>query len=269
MGKLKVAWNFLRNAVYLISHGYKLRDKLALLGYFLGTPLYAFSYLRGKKYNQKLKSDIFVKTPGGIFNCGNDINTALTAMPGYEKQVQDAMYVNEGCFIDVGSSIGVHAIRMARILRGHGSVIAFEPEPRSFSILKQNIQINNLDNVTPINKGCFDKKAFLTFFVLERGSGGHSLIKPSINAQKIKIGVDTLDNILSRIKPKKVSAIKIDVEGAESNVLKGAMKTIKKHKPKIIIEAWNENYLNKSKKVLSSLGYKCKQLDETNYLFVK
>ena len=59
--------------------------------------------------------------------------------------------------------------------------------------------------------------------------------------------------------------IKVDVEGAEAEVLKGATKALKSH-PKIIFEAWNENYLEKVKKVLRPFNYKIKKTAKDNYL---
>lgn len=64
----------------------------------------------------------------------------------------------------------------------------------------------------------------------------------------------------------RIDLIKIDVEGAEHLVIEGAMKTIKKFKPKILFEAWNEENLNKVTKLLSKLNYKVISIDGDNYL---
>ena len=59
--------------------------------------------------------------------------------------------------------------------------------------------------------------------------------------------------------------IKIDVEGAEAEVLKGATKTLKNSHPKIIFEAWDEQYLKKVKKILNKFNYKIKKIADENY----
>ncbi len=64
----------------------------------------------------------------------------------------------------------------------------------------------------------------------------------------------------------RVDLIKIDVEGAESEVLKGALKTLKKFHPQIIFEAWSKEDLEKSEKILKALNYSIKQLNAENYL---
>lgn len=71
---------------------------------------------------------------------------------------------------------------------------------------------------------------------------------------------------MSELKIKKVDLVKIDVEGAEADVLKGATKTLKKYHPKIIFEAWDEQYLKKVKEVLKPFNYKIKQIAPENYI---
>jgi len=71
------------------------------------------------------------------------------------------------------------------------------------------------------------------------------------------------------LKIKKVNLIKIDVEGAESLVLKGALKTLKNSHPKIIFEAWDKEHLDKVKKILKPFNYKIKKMDNFNNYFAE
>jgi len=68
------------------------------------------------------------------------------------------------------------------------------------------------------------------------------------------------------LKINRVDLIKIDVEGAETFVLEGAKKTLKKYHPKIIFEAWDRGSLNECKKILHRVGYRIKKINSTNYL---
>jgi hypothetical protein len=78
--------------------------------------------------------------------------------------------------------------------------------------------------------------------------------------------VDTLDNVINRDKIKNVKLIKIDVEGAESDVLRGAKKILKRDHPRIIFEAWDEKNLNKIKKILILFKYQIKRIGYEDYL---
>ena len=151
------------------------------------------------------------------------------------------------------------------MLKNDGKVIAIEPEKNNFKILKKNIKLNNLNNVIVINKGCFSKRATLTFYLDGVGTGGHSLVNKSVGDEKIKIEVDSLDNILKELKIKKIDLMKVDVEGAEADVLEGAVKTLNKSHPKIVFEAWNSVHLKRVEKILSKFNYKIKKIDDINY----
>ena len=95
----------------------------------------------------------------------------------------------------------------------------------------------------------------------ETNIGGTSVKK--IPSGKLKL--DMLDNI--KIEEDRVDFIKIDVEGHELCVLKGAMNTLKKYSPKIFVETGN---LNAVKELLKPLGYKIKkEFENSNYLFIK
>jgi len=71
------------------------------------------------------------------------------------------------------------------------------------------------------------------------------------------------------LKIKKVDLIKIDVEGAESLVLNGALKTLKNSHPKIILEAWDKEHLDKVKEILKPFNYKIKKIDNFNNYFAE
>lgn len=165
--------------------------------------------------------------------------------------------------VDVGAHAGAFSLFIYKKISSKIKIICIEPEPHNFDLLKRNIELNKIqkNKILLINKALWSKKVKLNFFVDAEGSGVHSLIKKT--NKKIVIIADTLDNV---IKNEKVDLVKIDVEGAEAEVLKGAKKTIEECHPKIIFEAWNESYLKKVKNVLRPFNYKIKKIDEQNYL---
>ncbi|MBM3228373.1 FkbM family methyltransferase, partial [Candidatus Pacearchaeota archaeon] len=208
----------------------------------------------------------------GIFYCGENFSAVRCAHPSYESEIRKHFSLDSGVFIDVGANIGKYSIMVGKRLGDKVKVIAFEPMPYTFEILKKNIELNKLKNIIPFEYALGKKEERLDFYLDREGVGGgaHSLIKDNANITKNKIGVcvKKLDDILKELKIKRVDLIKIDVEGAEADVLKGTEKTLKKYHPKIIFEAWNKEYLEKCKKILDKFGYKIKQIAPENYIAI-
>ena len=134
-------------------------------------------------------------------------------------------------------------------------------------MLKKNAKLNNLKNTTLINKALSDKKGKLKLYLAKGNLGHHSLVE-KVGEKYEEVEVDTLDNILKELKISKVDLIKIDVEGAENLVLKGALKTLENSHPKIVFEAWDKNHLDKIKEVLEPLNYKIKQINKVDYFAI-
>lgn len=91
---------------------------------------------------------------------------------------------------DIGASIGIHTIFMAKKACEKSRVIAFEPETKSYGALRRNINFNNLSNIAPIKMALSDKVDVLSFYTKKRiGMGSSSLIKSNESnfCQKVKI----------------------------------------------------------------------------------
>ena len=123
-------------------------------------------------------------------------------------------------FIDVGANIGSYSILAAT---KDAQVIAIEPIPSTFKELKQNILLNELnDLIETINIGLGNKEEILQFCT-DQGVTNHVLKKGDDVKQMVKIRVRTLDDVLDGRVPK---IIKIDTEGYETKVIEGAQKTL-------------------------------------------
>lgn len=161
-------------------------------------------------------------------------------------------------FIDIGANQGEYALWAARKTTASGKVLAFEPMDEIFSQLKVNISLNPSykNTIEAIQLGLSDNPGEINLYGKEGSNEGVNTIFPSPEHTFLiqKIELDTLDNQLEKLQPSWVDLIKIDVEGAELQVLKGATKSISKFKPSLIIEI--------NKEACQSAGYEADEILE-------
>lgn len=165
-----------------------------------------------------------------------------------------------GTAYDVGANIGNHSRYFAN---NFGRVIAFEPNPQIVDILRINTR--SYTNISIRECAVGDFQGETTIFGNQKNIGGFSVFqdrktspKETSESQVIldKICVITLDSIFQEIE--NLTFIKIDVEGFEFQVLKGATRTIQHFKPVIAFEQWPTDFKNshsQSINFLSEMGY--------------
>ena len=167
------------------------------------------------------------------------------------------MNVRRGVFVDVGAHVGKYTVIMARKLKGAGMVLAFEPHPVNFKYLLVNLRLNGLSNVLPFNMACYSSDRCLDLYV-SQDSGLHSLILPR-SERKIKVKACTIDAMVEKLHLEDIRLIKVDVEGAEIEVIKGCLQTINKFSPTLMVEVRFSNVAEFSR-LMSQLNYKMKVL---------
>jgi FkbM family methyltransferase len=272
---VKILSRYLKESYNVIKQGYHLNDKAILFLYFLRIPIIvAKSVIINKTFREieeerkHLSGNVTLKNNNGLFFCGNNILTIYSVNENQEKNLYSYFECNGEIFIDVGAHIGKYSIKLGQ--NKFNKIIALEPNEYNFSLLKKNIVLNSLNNIVAVNKGVYSKKGIIPFYQYENGDGIHSIIKTTGEREITNIEVDTLDNITSEIGiMEKIGLIKIDVEGAEPEVLKGSFSILEKHHPKLIIEILKENahHLDIIIELLKPYNYNFQQLDEDNYFF--
>ena len=244
----------------LIFRGYSIEDKLkVILSFFFLAPLRKIGVTK-KEILIKMKSD------EGILICGD--KSIHTARSDYEKNIRKFFDLKEGVFVDIGANLGKYTILMGRRLKDKGIVVSIEPEVHTVRLLKRNVEINKLENVFVVGKACSSKngKEILYLEGTKYSGGLHSLKKYGHHVRETIVNVEKLDSILSRLKIKRVDLIKIDTEGTELDVLKGAQKTLKNHHPKIICECMSEESEKEVTALLKKFKYNVKKIDKENIL---
>lgn len=159
--------------------------------------------------------------------------------------------------VDVGANIGSHSIWFAKKVGPSGLVLAIEPESNNFTILCSNQKINHLTNVVPIKAALSSDQSVGTLVVplpTFMGQVTTGSTTPSSKSTVVTIHFDTLDHVLSTHPVQHISTIKVDVEGAEMDVIRGATRTIANFRPRLVIEAHGRENLARLKTLLKTMG---------------
>lgn len=136
--------------------------------------------------------------------------------------------------IDAGANMGAFALPMARAVGPNGSVMAFEPQPEIFNCLQNTAALNKMPQLQVFQKG-LGEVAGIVHCAGQNYSdmghfAGHSLLEKGTD---IKVEIVRIDDVF--LAPR-LSFMKIDVEGMEEDVLKGAAQTIRRDRPVLYVE---------------------------------
>lgn len=180
-----------------------------------------------------------VNIGGSEYDIVSDDNYLEHAENGFEPEMLDLFRVlaeNSKTVLDIGSNIGCTAIFFASIAK---SVYAFEPSPSTFSLLEKNVSKSRKKNVHSKNYGIGyeNGETNLTFAPSNRSGGFVSnKITASLGHTVERIAIKRLDDVIVSLGVRDIEFIKIDVEGFEGDVLRGAKQTLAKHKPVVVLE---------------------------------
>ena len=216
--------------------------------------LFAYPF-RGSSRLINLISKIFIPKPKGpslvhtIYGfdiiCMDPVNDKGVEKPLYltgtyeagTLSVVDKCLREEDIFIDVGANIGLMSIFSSGVIGSKGKVYSFEPVLETFTILKKNIEINKIRNINAFNIGISDSKGKSFIYTNPyAGKGSSSFIKPpdQSESKEYEIIIETLDEFLISHHLTNIRMVKIDVEGWELHVLRGAESLIRGSQAPII-----------------------------------
>jgi FkbM family methyltransferase len=134
--------------------------------------------------------------------------------------------------VDVGANVGFFTQRFAQWLSGTGLVIAIEPEASNFKRLNQMIRKQGLTGIVRTFCGvAAEKPGVLKLQVNPYHPGDHK-----IGSDGVDVPAFTVDGLVAECRASRVSFIKIDVQGAEERVLRGALQTIRRSRPAMLLE---------------------------------
>ncbi len=185
--------------------------------------------------------------------------------PGLTRQIQRIFQPGFVAF-DVGANVGSHSLIMSDRAGKDGKIFAVEPNPVAAQRLRENIALNQLDNIVVLSSAFSDTPGEKKLFVPVEGTsnrGVASLYPENVNYQRVEVPVEviTMDEVVRERGLSRLDFIKIDTEGNELKVLRGARNCIAKYRPLIVFEydlrSWSNSATDfaVAKEYFSGLNY--------------
>lgn len=202
-----------------------------------------------------LKYDLYSDVGKRIFLDGTFEEAEIRFLEGVLDGLADKVAI-----IDVGANIGLHSIRLVG-RRSVAEAYAFEPSSGLADILRQNIEMNNLGSkVHAVRSAVSDGVGQAMFYECE--DNAYSSLKNTQRKQIIRsspVPVTTIDQFVSEKGINNLALIKIDVEGFETEVIRGATNALKRMSPDLFVEIYKGTDSNQDPegtvKLITSLGY--------------
>ena len=148
--------------------------------------------------------------------------------------------VKEGMtVVDIGANVGYYTLLAAELVGINGRVFAFEPDPGNYELLKKNVELNRYSNVETRKKAMSDRTGSVTLYVDGANFGNRSFAKRNIvvDGGAFDAQTTTLDEFCADyMGDRQIDVLKIDAQGAEGLILKGAVITLSKSTPKVFME---------------------------------
>lgn len=158
--------------------------------------------------------------------------------------------------LDVGAHVGYYTLLAAELAGERGRIRAYEPDPRNAGCLRRHVRLNRLGMVEVIEAAVAERDGVAAFAVGSGTGTGHLG-----GSGPLRVRTVSLDEECAResLRP---SAIKIDVEGAELAVLRGATGTLSHARPVLFLSTHGEGVHARCLDFLEGAGYRCEPVDD-------
>lgn len=174
------------------------------------------------------------------FPYGTKIEASVFWYKNGINQLKRKELIEDKAIIDAGAYIGDSALVLSKYF--NGKIYSFEAELENLKNMEKVIKWNKLENVVPINSALADIDGEVEFSVGAEESCTYNSIDTLIydekNGKKIMVSCTTIDNFVNKYKLD-VGLIKVDIEGAEKALIRGAVHTIRTQHPTLIISIYH------------------------------
>lgn len=140
--------------------------------------------------------------------------------------------------VDVGANIGTHAVPFARAVGPSGLVLAYEPDPSNRRLLRANLRLNRCSSCVVRPTALWDRPGTMMLHHSKGNMGAHSLVAVNVDDLQgsIPVKVTTLDAEARKWGGRRVRLIKMDTQGGEGHILRGAQRVIERDRPIVLAE---------------------------------
>jgi FkbM family methyltransferase len=182
-----------------------------------------------------------------------------------ERPVQDALVreIRPGATVfDIGANVGFVTLVAARLVGPNGRVVAFEPVPENVESIKENLALNEVDWVE-LRETAIGREGGSARMIVSDVSAFsrlETISVPDAERERIDVSITSIDELVGSGSVPAPDLVKIDVEGAELEVIEGMRRTIAEHHPVILCEIHDCNV--PYAELMRSLGYEPVNLDE-------
>lgn len=179
-----------------------------------------------------------------IANAGDGvIGAALKAGSPYEARVLEHIFRRqfEGTALDIGAHVGNHTLWLSIVC----GLRVYAAEPLTHAELSENVKRNGLRDRVTVWPCALGERRYLA------GNAGKGRIRGEGTIPVVRLDDQVIEG--------RVALMKVDVEGMECEVLRGGLELIKRDRPVIYAEAWNDKAKNRLAEVLEPLGYEHKK----------
>lgn len=157
---------------------------------------------------------------------------------------------------DIGANVGYYSLLAAVLAGKEGRVYAFEPLPRNINYLRRHVSLNKMRNIEVIEAAVSDHEGEGSFDLGASTAMGHLA-----EVGEIKVRMVCLDGLFKAGEIQAPDFIKIDVEGAEAAVVRGAFKLLQTYQPLLFLDTHNRSAHEETIAFLKKLGYSFEILD--------
>lgn len=152
---------------------------------------------------------------------------------------------------DVGAHVGYFTIYMSRLVGPGGHVHCFEPRGINLRFLRRHLRVNRIENVT-VHEACVGDSSRSARLETRQGGTGTAFLSESGD---LPVRMVSLDDMIDRGELPVPKYIKVDVEGAETRVLRGAERLLSRHHPRLLVATHSPELFSECSEVLREYGY--------------
>jgi len=207
-------------------------------------PKIGYPVLKGPLKGKRFVLGSFAGEGGGASVYLNQSEPEQTAAFVAEVKEGDTVF-------DIGANVGYYSILASGLVGKTGVVAAFEPSPRNLRFLQEHVDLNKTENVKIMPFACSATSGIATF---HNGPNPAMGSLDQVGGEEITVVTETIDEVAEKtgLRP---DVMKIDVEGGEADVLKGAVRTIESNRPAIFLSTHSLDLRTSCHEWLNERGY--------------